>query len=441
MRFAIIILFLTFSIHSYGQDSWNLLRCIDYAVENNIDLNVSENQIAEQKINVTESKADLFPDLNFGSGVILNYGRNIDGTTNDITYNQTVSNNLWVSSSVDVFQGLIKQHIIQFNKYLLNAYKEESVVIKNKLIFSVITSYYISLYSIGLVEVAESQVVLSEMQYKRMQKLVDIGRESPLTVQELKSQWVGDKLNLTKFQNLKNSKLLELKQLLRIDATKNFILDTVKNKFYTKLIVPKIDSLFTNALNFLPEIKQEEFLLNASKKDLAISRGKISPRLYLSANLNTNYFDGDPLDYSQQIDNNKNQQIRLGLVIPIFNNAATSSSIKRKKLAVDTQQLNIKKQEEQVYIEIWKTLDNIISAEKEYLSSLELYEFSKLSFQNTTKKMENGIANTSEYEIAKQRFVFSEVEKLKAELTYIMYKQILEFYKTGNWAHIQKSTM
>jgi len=438
MTRIILAILIIFSVQLQAQELWNLSTCVDYAVENNIDLNIKENFVLKQEINLSESKANLFPDLNLGSSLNFNYGRNIDGETNDITYNQTVSNNLWVSSSLDIFQGLVKQNTIQFNKYLLYADKEERELIKNSLIFDVITAYYISLYSIGLVDVAQNQVELSEMQYQGMQKLVDVGKESQLSVQDLKSQWVADKLNLTKAENLKNRKRLELKQLLRLNASDNFELDTNNIQFSIQANLPIIDSLYNNAIDFLPEIKQQEYLLNASKKDLAVSRGLVSPRLYMLTGLNTNYFDGNDQSYAQQLANNQNQQIRLGLFIPIFNNASTHSSIIRKKIAVETQQLQIEKQKELVYAEIWKYVDNTISAEKEYLSSLELYKFSHLSLQNTAKRLENGIANTSEYEIAKQRFLSAKIAQLKSELTYLMYKQILDFYKNGNWEHIYR---
>ncbi len=419
-----------------SQEIWDITKCIDYAIENNIDLNINRNQVANQEINLFESKAALFPDLNLGSGINVNYGRNIDGNTNNITYNQTLSNDFWINSSVDIFQGFVKQNTIKFNKFLLSANKEESELIKNKLIFDVITTYYISLYSVGLENVAKSQVNLSEMQYNRMQKLVDVGKESPLTVQVLKSQWAADKLNLTKAQNQKNKQILELKQLLRLDAQSDFIIDTLHTTAFKIKIAPIIDSVYYNAVHFLPEIKQQEFLLNASEKDLLISKGKISPRLYVSAGMGSNYFDGDDLAYASQLKNNQNQQIRLGLIIPIFNGASTYSSIKRKKIALNNQMLEIEKTKERVYSEICSVLDQVESAEKEYSRSLELYKYTKLSFQNTSKKLEKGLVGTNDFEIVKQRLASAEVEILKSKLTYIMYIQILEFYKTGNWNHL-----
>lgn len=437
----ILFFMLLFFIHLQNatvkaQEIWGLTKCIDYAIENNINLNISRNQVLNQEINLLESKASLFPDLNLGSGIGVYYGRNIDGNTNNITYEQTISNNYWISSSIDIFQGLVKQNKIRFHKFLLSANKEESELIKNKLIFNVITAYYISLYSVGLENVAISQADLSEMQYIRMQKLVDVGKESPLTVQDLKSQWVTDKLNLTKAQNQKSTKILELKQLLRLDANSDFFIDTLNKMSFVLTELQIIDSTFNNAISFLPEIKQQEFLLKASEKDFLVSKGEISPSLFLSAGMGSNYFDGDDLAYASQIKNNQNQQIRLSLVIPIFNGASTYSNIKRKRIAINNQVLQIEKSKEKVYSEIWNILNNVESAEKEYNTSLELHKYSKLSLQNTSKKLEKGLAGTSDFEIAKQRLASAEVEILKAKLTYIMYIQILEFYKTGNWNHL-----
>lgn len=439
---AVIIFMLVFFIQIQNstvksQDIWDLPKCINHAIENNIDLNIKRNQVINQEVNLFESKANLWPDLNLGSGVNVNYGRNIDGNTNRITYNQTISNNYWINASLDLFQGWLKQNTIRFNQFLLSAHKEESEFIKNQLIFNVITAYYISLYSMGVEDVAKSQVALAEMQYKRMQKLVDVGKESPLMVQDLKSQWVADQLSLTKAENQRNKKILELKQLLRLDANANFFIDSLSKSPFVITEIPNMDHIFNHALTFLPEIKQQEFLLNASEKDVLVSKGKISPSLYLSAGMGSNYFNGDALTYNSQIKNNQNQQIRLNLVIPIFNGASTYSSIKRKKIALNNQRLAIEKNKEQVYSEIWNVLDQVESAEKEYNTALELYKYSKLSFQNTSQKLEKGLAGSSDFDLAKQRMVSAKVEMLKAKLTYIMYLQILEFYKTGHWDHLK----
>lgn len=424
------------SFSAKAQETWSLEKCINYALANNIDLIISNNNTEKQKITVLESKARLLPTLNLGSRVDYSFGRNID-FFNVITYEQTMVNNYGVSTSVDLFRGFTKLNTISFNRYLLSANKEEANYIKNKLVFDVLTAYSTVLYSTGLREVAQSQIDLSESQYKRMQKMVDIGRESPITVQELKSQWATDKFSLTLAENNFNKTLLQLKQLLKLDATQSFEIEDLGLNSTISSTQQNIDSLFRSAVNVLPEIKQQEFLFKASVKELAIAKGGLSPRIYMSAGLYTNYFDGDSKVFSEQIDNNQSQAVGMGITIPIFNNASTYSNIKRKRIMVKDRELLLQKQKDILYSEIWNAVDELQSANNEYQSAVELYGFSELALENATKKMEKGLASPTDYEVAKQRFTLAKASLLKAKLVYFMRKQMLKFYQSGNWNHIR----
>jgi outer membrane protein len=157
----------------------------------------------------------------------------------------------------------------------------------------------------------------------------------------------------------------------------------------------------------------------------------------MSAGLYTNYFDGDPLAYSEQIGNNQSQAVGMGISIPIFNNASVYSDIKRKRIAVKDRALLLQKQKDILYSEIWTAVDELQAADKEYQSATELFGFSELSLKNATTKLEKGLASTTDYEVAKQRFVDAQASLLKTKIVYYMRKQMLQFYKTGNWNHIE----
>lgn len=436
--FGVSLIVVLSSFSATAQEAWSLVKCIDYALENNVDLNISLNNAEMQKVTVLESKAKLLPTLNMGSGVNYSFGRSIDGNTNTITFDQTMYNNYGFYTSVDLFRGFIKLNTIGFNKYLLAANKEEATYIKNKLVFDILVSYCTVLYSQGLIDVAQSQLTLSEEQYKRMQKMVDIGRESEITVQELKSQWANDKFSLTVAENNFNKTLLDLKQLLRLDANQAFTIEALVLNSAFSAPQQNIDSLFMMAVNVLPEIKQQEFLFKASIKDLAIAKGGVSPRIYMSGGLYTDYFDGDPLGFGKQIDNNQNQALSMGISIPIFNNASVYSNIKRKRISVKDRELMLQKQKDIVYSQIWTAVDALQAADNEFQSAKELYGFSEISLRNATTKLEKGLASTTDYEVAKQRFMDANASLLKTKIVYYMRKQMLQFYETGNWNHINR---
>jgi len=437
-RIIIPALILLFAFSAFGQQPWSLTKCIDYAENNNIDLTISRNSVKTQQINLQQSKASLFPDLEAGSQVNVNFGRNIDPNTNDVTFNRTMQNYYWVNSSVNIFQGLVKANTIRFNNYLLAADKQEALFKKNQLVFKILTAYYTVVYSSGLVEVARNQVALSEKQIERTKIFVKVGRESTLTVQELQSQHAGDMLSLTRAQNLYNKTLLELKQLLRLGASAPFSVDTAITFQISLQPIPDVDSLFTKSINAMPQIRQQEMLYRASKKELAIAKGYISPRIYVSGGYSTNFFDGAEMTFTKQLENNQNQWVNMGVSIPLFNNALTHSKIKRKQIALNNQKLLLEKERETLYTEIWKAVDDLRSAKSEYLSAEALNRFSRLSLKNITAKMEKGLAGTTDYDVAKQRYISSQATLLKAKLIYIMRMQMLEFYRKGNWEHLYR---
>jgi len=440
----IVIFFIWFVFLSglgFSQETWNLVKCTNYALENNIELSIANNDVAAQKINLNESKASMLPNLNVGSGVAMNYGRNIDGNTNAVTFDQTLGNNYWVESSINLFQGLVNYNQMSFSRFILVAKEQQAEWQKNQLIFQVMTAYYTVLYSNGISEVAKKQVELSELQYNRMSKLVEVGKESPITLQDLKSQWANEKLSLTQAQNRANSSLLELKQLLRINANSLFELDTLNISSLIIKPLPNIDSVYRIAIEQLPEIKNQKYLMLASEKELAVAKGNISPRIYLSAGYYTDYYDANRADqetksYTTQLQDNQNQRVNLGIIIPLFNGASTYSKIKHKQIEVIDQKLQLEKRLDDLYAEIWKAINDLQSAQSEYESSVELHGFSNLSLQNVVKKMEKGLASTTDYEAAKQRFVSAEAGLLKAKLVYMMRNQMLEFYVTANWNHL-----
>ncbi|WP_172346859.1 TolC family protein [Lentimicrobium sp. L6] len=419
-----------------AQESWKISDCIDYAMENNLDLNMKYNNIESQEVSLKESKANILPNLNFGSNLELNFGRNVDGNDNSVTYDPTLSQNYYLNSSFTLFQGMVKKNGIRFSKYLLKASEQGAEVEKNQLVFKILSSYYTVLYSQGLRDVAESQVGLSKMQFDRMQKLVEVGKESPITAQDLESQWASDRLSLTKAQNQYNKTILELKQLLRLKVEQSFAIDTNTTQELILNASNNVDSIFIRAKDILPQLKQQQMLLGASEKNLAIAKGGVYPSLNMNAGYSTGFYDQNSLTYGKQLEENQNQWVGLSLRVPIYNRAVVSSDIKRKRIALKDQKLLFEKQKEALYIEIWNAIEDLQSAEKEYQSSQELHDFSELSLKNVTKKLEKGLANTTEFETAKQRYISAQANLLKSKLVYVMRYQMLTFYQTANWNHL-----
>lgn len=449
ITFAPLVVFLIFlaafiigiSKKANCQQVWGLSQCIGHAVENNIALNQKAIDVQSQKINNNQSWFGLLPELNAGSTVNFNFGRNVDPNDNSITFDQTLSNSYWVQASVNIFNGLVQVNTIAYNKFLLEAEKQGYQVKKNVLINNVINAYYTVVYTNGLRNVAYEQYVVSQNQAKAAKAKHLVGNLSPVTVQELLSQQAADKLELTRAQNNYDNALLNLKQILRIDNNSSFIIDTLLLQYQVIDTLTPAKPDVNKIVGTMPDVKQQEYLLNASQKNLNITKGGVLPRIYVGGGFYTGYYDANRPDsetvgFNNQLSNNQNQVIEMGVVIPIFNKGAVYSNYKRKQLAVKAQQLELQNSKDVVYAQIIKTMQDAQCAENELKASHELMLFSELSFKQNERMLQNGLISTTDFDAAKQRYSLAKANYLKNRLLFIMYNQLLTFYINGNWEHV-----
>jgi outer membrane protein len=85
-----------------AQEKWDLLKCVNYALQNNIGIKQQDIQAQIAKLTYKESDLSKYPNLNFSSNLGLNTGRSIDRTTNQFTTESIFYNsfNLQAMSSV-----------------------------------------------------------------------------------------------------------------------------------------------------------------------------------------------------------------------------------------------------------------------------------------------------------------------------------------------------
>ncbi len=68
---------------------WSLEDCINYAIENNIQIKQSELNIETYEVNLLESKLSLLPDLNASTRYSYGWGRTLDQSTYDYEDKET----------------------------------------------------------------------------------------------------------------------------------------------------------------------------------------------------------------------------------------------------------------------------------------------------------------------------------------------------------------
>jgi len=196
-----IIMFTGASRAGFTQKIWTLEDCINYALENNLDINKQLFTVENNKDVLLQSKLNMLPNLNANGTNVWNFGQTIDMYTNTFATNTVRSNNFYISSNVTLYSGLQKLNTYKEKKINLLASNYDLDVIKNSISLSVAGFYLDILFNLELLDVAREQLRITTSQAERMQKLVDAGSSARGDLLNIMAQKAAEQLNVVDAEN------------------------------------------------------------------------------------------------------------------------------------------------------------------------------------------------------------------------------------------------
>jgi outer membrane protein len=467
IRKAITLFIMLFAalISGWAQQAWSLEECIQYAMQNNIQIKQSVLNTEYNENLLKQSKLGQIPNLNANGNYTFSWGRVLDQTTYRYRDNQQSNSiSMGFSSSANLFQGLRVRNTIAQNNLNLMASYQDVEKIKNDISLNIAAAYLAIMFNRELLAVTENQLGITGQQVERTGKLVDAGKLAKGNLLELKAQYAGEELNLVNAENQLAISLLNLQQILDLP------IDSAFDVVIPELADPDEDPILFNALEVyriaetaMPEIKSAELNMESSEKGLKIAKGGRSPQLNAFANYNTGYFDlrekaisfnegqriplgetasGEqvysyPQDipvlgaypFFEQIRDNASAGVGLGLSIPIFNGWMVNSNIANAQLALESAQLNLQSEKLTLYATINQAYADAIAALKSFNASNQALVSMAESFKYTEKKFEVGLVNTVDYNVSKIQLTRTQSDLLQAKYDFIFRVKILNFYK------------
>lgn len=440
-----LLLVLCFTEISAQEKKWTLEDCIRYAVENNIGLQRQKLLTQSKQTDLLVSRMNLLPNLNAGSQLQIANGRSID-QSNAIAFNKNLTNTVGVASNIVLFNGFSEINTIAANKFMLRAGLESEKIVRNALIGDILGQYYQVLYARGLEDASKMQLDLSEKQLFRITKMVETGREALSKQYEIESQVSNDKLSYTIAHNTTSQSITTLKQMLQLQPGSEF--DIAVPDMNTILITDNsysTDSVYKLAAQNLPRLKEIEYELKASKKQIAAARGNLAPRLSAGAQVGSYYYNvlnapegTSQNSYQRQLNGNLAKQATLSLNIPIFNNLSTYRSIKMAKIKKNDNDLRLELEKNNLYTDIENACLNYNRGKDEFSAATANFNYNTKSFEGVEKKFESGLIDVTGFSLAKTTLFKAETEALRTKLQLLIRKLTIQFYSSGEYENLLK---
>jgi len=434
---------LLFAFHSYSQEKWSLESCINYAIDNNIQIKQQALNVNYYQNQLNQSKYDRYPNLNGNMGYSFNFGKTITGNN---TYSDENSSTIdfGINSEVTLFNSFAKQNTIKKREFELQATLQDLEKAKDDISLAVVQAYLEILFNKELVATSKEQLEITQQLIENNKKQVEAGNMAKGKIFETEAQYANEELTLTNYENQLSLSLLNLMQLLELEVTESFDI-AIPNfdaiELGTELLASSI--VYSKALSERPEILSKELQLQGIEKENAIAKAQLYPSLvaggsyYTLYNNTYTYYDPityqatDKIPFGDQLDGNRRGSLYLSLRIPIFNGMATKTNHQNSLINYENATYELQLEKNNLLKEIQQVHANAVAAMKKFYSSKKAVESTKEAFRYVEEKFNLGIVTPLEYNDSKNKVTNAQSSFIQAKYEYIFRIKILDFYN-GN---------
>lgn len=406
---------------------WTLDDCINYAVENNIQVKNSRAQELSGEYDITEAKDNFLPSVSASASQTFNFGR---GLTSENTYaDRNTANFQWgVGMQLPLFQGLQATRQLKYARVNLRTLALRTEAAKENITLNVIAQYLQVLYCRELLATADEQVRLSEYELERQQALADAGKIAEVNVIQAKSQVAQDRLSVTNAQNDYTLALLDLAQLIQLGDIDGFDVAPLDEELP---VVPSVDAVYSDALLSNSGLLAAQNGVTAAIAQESVARTGYIPRLSFNAGIGSSYYHIGGYDnaaFGRQMRDNYSTYFGFSLQIPIFDAFSTRNRVRKAQVQTLTARLQLQDTETQLYKDIQQAYYRAVAAHEKFRTGLESEQLAREAFDAMKEKYEMGRATPQEFEQSKTASLKATIERIQANYEYILRCRILRFY-------------
>ncbi|MBS1670532.1 MAG: TolC family protein [Bacteroidetes bacterium] len=449
-------------------DKWDLRKCVEYAVKNNISVKQADIQARITALQLKQNKLFQYPTTAFNTNGNLQLGRSIDPTTNQFTTTELISQSYALQGGMLLYNwGRLKNSIAaaQLSTQAALADIEKAA---NDVSLTVANYYLNVLAAKQQIDIANVQVKQTNAQLDITKKKVNAGALPELNQVQLEAQLATDSSNLITAQSNYELNILSLKGALSIDAATPFevITPTLDKIPLESLLNLQPDIVYQLALTTQPLQKGDSLRIKAAEKSLLANKSALYPSLsanyvFASAFNNKaiepigstqilppigtvkvgstdyNVFPLNPYTvytygksgYFSQLNNNFSQSIGLSLSVPIFSNGQRKITYEQSKLTLKNAQLQNQQDNLTLKNNIYTSYTNVVTSLQKYNASIRAVESAQKAYDFAQKRYENGLLSTYDLIVTQNSLTTAKLQQLANQYDYVFKIKLLEFYK------------
>jgi len=431
---SIVLLFASITV-SYAQRQWTLDECIAYAIEHNINIQQRELDIKKRQVKLEASSNAWLPEVSAHLGEQFSFG-NYNSTTGSLTSPTVADNNDLayttggISATMNLFDGFKTSSQKRADRFSLDAATANLEKARKDIGIQIAIHYLECLCSKSMVEVANSQLEVSQKLCQRAAVLVEEGKRPLSDLKDVEASVASDEYSLAKAKGDLTLALTNLAQMLNLPTPDDFDVAPLEE---TSAAPASLD--YDGIIERWPSIVAAKSSIEANKAQVDVARSGYYPTLSFEGYVKTYYVNMFHTNIGwggfgkQFFDSNLNEVVGLHLNIPIFNRFQTRSNIRTAKLNLMDQQLALDDARQNLRTEIHRAYTNTKVALDKLTAAQKAVDAAAVSVSYEQDRYDAGRSSVFDLINAQQKHLNSQQDAVQAKYEYLIRQRILNFYR------------
>lgn len=427
-RFLTLLIFSS-CIHLYASEPWSVERCMQYAADHGHAVRQQRFALDDSHAARTQAIGAFLPSVYGSISGQMNFGRAIDPETNTYTDVSTLYNGYGLQASLDIFDGLQRYNELRMAKANVAMGRSALTAEKDDVALKVYKAYMDLVYCLGAIEQVEKKRDESRALLHQTDVMAEVGQKSDADVAQMRATLAADEYELTHMRTQSTKARLALQQLM------NYPVDSILT---IAQLIPEADEGISHETSQTwddivnPRVEKARQGVEAAMYSLRSARGALLPSLSLSGGISTSFYrnmdHGGHEPFSRQFKNNAGEYVSLSLSIPVFNRLATSSTIRRRKIALEQAKENLEYEQSELRRIIVEAAADVENSKKEVEKMKVQVESDSIAALLTKRKYEEGLASSIDVKTSAVTFLQSRVKLLQSQLTMAYNRKLLAYY-------------
>ena len=425
------------SVEAQDTVAMDLKACMRYAVEHSTKMRIAQADNRDAQIDRRDAILAAFtPTIEGGTYAYSNFGRSIDPETN--TYIRTTSfhNGYSLSAGVALFNGFQAVNNLKITKtaQLMGLTKEQQT--EDQICLATMEAYCNVLYYTEMQKALQAQVATAEKAVQLATRQEQLGQKSHADVVQMQSDLAERQYQLTTCRNNLNNAVITLKDVMFWLIEKPLKIDGLAvGLSHRGSRTDDISQMVEFAKTNMPAVLLAEGTMKNARLALKTARWQLLPRLSLYGGWSSSYFTYPgmegyvPTPYFEQLKNNGGEYVQLSLSIPIFDRLSKHSNIARKKNAYDRAQADYEQTLQTVEAEVRRAIADRDGSADALRQADTRAELQQEAYALNTKRFEQGLISSIEYQTASNNYLNALAEQLNAKLQYFIKSSVVTYYK------------